>query len=532
MERVCRVSGKKFEIASEDLEFYKKMSVPLPTLCPEERSRRRMAWRNERHLYKNISRVTGKEIISVFAPDSGYHTCEPNIWYTDEIDNSKYGRDFNFSRSFFEQFNDLLHDITLPALVNINTVNSDYGQYVDGARNCYLIFASDNCEDCYYVSYIWECKNCVDCYGLLKCELCYECLDCRNSYRTIYSQFCMQCSDCAFCFDCKSCEYCFGSSGLRHKKYVFFNEELTREEYEKRMKEIYPLTEEKIKEYADRAYRLSLKIPRKFAQILKCENSTGDFLTNCKNCAECYDCYDDEECKYVFNGPKNNKFCYDCTGIHGGELIYEGVVCGISGYNNAYSVLCIGCENLRYCYNNINSKNLFGCAGLKRSQYCILNKQYSKEEYEKMIPRIIEHMKKYNEWGEFFPGKYSPYPYNDTIAQEYFPIDEKTAAEMDFKWRKKDETPKLPDMTNMPKCASCKKPYNIIQQELNFYKTFGLPTPTLCHNCRYDIRFNKRNPKKLWERSCAKCATKILTTYAPERPETVYCDKCYTEMLY
>ncbi|MBI5151999.1 hypothetical protein HZA39_00530 [Candidatus Peregrinibacteria bacterium] len=221
MERVCRITGKKFEITDKDLEFYQKMDVPPPTICPDERSRKRMTYRNERHLYKNTDCITGKEIISTFAPDSGYRNCEIGVWYSDKVDNFKHGRDFDFSRPFFDQFNDLMHDVTLPALATINTVNSDYANYVDGAKNCYLFFASDNGEDCYYVSYIWECKNCVDCYGLLKSELCYECVDCRNCFKTMFSQFCMQCSDCVFCLDCKSCDNCFGSSGLRHKKYVY-----------------------------------------------------------------------------------------------------------------------------------------------------------------------------------------------------------------------------------------------------------------------------------------------------------------------
>jgi len=31
-------------------------------------------------------------------------------------------------------------------------------------------------------------------------------------------------------------------------------------------------------------------------------------------------------------------------------------------------------------------------------KYCILNKQYSKEEYEELVPKIIEHMQKTGEW--------------------------------------------------------------------------------------------------------------------------------------
>ena len=37
--RICRFSGEKFYVRPEDIEFYKKMRVPFPTLSPLERRR-------------------------------------------------------------------------------------------------------------------------------------------------------------------------------------------------------------------------------------------------------------------------------------------------------------------------------------------------------------------------------------------------------------------------------------------------------------------------------------------------------------
>jgi hypothetical protein len=85
----------------------------------------------------------------------------------------------------------------------------------------------------------------------------------------------------------------------------------------------------------------------------------------------------------------------------------------------------------------MNCSNLFGCSGLKSASYCILNKQYTKAEYEILVPKIIEHMMKISspsdegdahraggvmEWGEFFPSSMSPFGYNETVAQEYYPM--------------------------------------------------------------------------------------------------------------
>ena len=59
--KICKVSGQSFAIFKSDLEFYDKISpvfngkkylIPTPRLCPEERQRRRLMFRNERKLYR------------------------------------------------------------------------------------------------------------------------------------------------------------------------------------------------------------------------------------------------------------------------------------------------------------------------------------------------------------------------------------------------------------------------------------------------------------------------------------------------
>ena len=60
---------------------------------------------------------------------------------------------------------------------------------------------------------------------------------------------------------------------------------------------------------------------------------------------------------------------------------------------------------------------------------CILNKEYSQHEWEKNVVKIIDHMRSTEEWGEFFPHKISPFGYNETVAQEYFPMTEEGVRE-------------------------------------------------------------------------------------------------------
>ena len=185
--------------------------------------------------------------------------------------------------------------------------------------------------------------------------------------------------------------------------------------------------------------------------------------------------------------------------------------------------------------------------GLKKHTYCILNKQYTKEEYEALMPKIIEHMKSTNEWGRWYDVERSPHGYNETIANEYFPLTKEQALERGYRWKDKDPKEYRPSSAVIPDnisdvpdtiinevlaCADCGKNYKLIEQELRFYRTHRLPVPRRCPDCRYHTLIERRPPPRLWDRSCAKCGKQTLSSYAPDRSETVYCEECYLQEVY
>ena len=85
----------------------------------------------------------------------------------------------------------------------------------------------------------------------------------------------------------------------------------------------------------------------------------------------------------------------------------------------------------------------------------------------------------------------------------------------------------------------CSTAFKITTQELEFYRNLNIPLPRICPNCRHYERLSQRNPLKLWYRSCmcqqeghnheGKCTVEFETSYAPDRPEIVYCEKCYQQ---
>lgn len=159
----------------------------------------------------------------------------------------------------------------------------------------------------------------------------------------------------------------------------------------------------------------------KASNLINCENIFGDDVINAKNGFAVFEGKDGADFKYIY-GFSDIRDCYDtdrqaydCSGLcecYGVETDHSSIGLYLSaGMDRSFYNV--------YCFSN---QDTFGCIGLRNKQYCILNKQYTKEQYEVLVPKIIEHMKKTNEWGEFFPSSISPFGYNETVAQEYFPI--------------------------------------------------------------------------------------------------------------
>jgi len=556
MSKSCKNCSAAFEDTKEDLEFYDRVSpvingikypIPAPTLCPDCRLQRRLVWRNEKSLYRNKCDKTGQEIISWIAPDKPQKTYKKDVWWGDTWDARSYGRDFDFERPFFDQLEELIKEVPWLDMLTDNTFNSDYVNYCNNAKDCYLIYASNNNESCMYSSYIWDCDDCIDCSQAFDCELCYSCIDVNNCYGCKYSKNCTNCNNCTFCENCQGCNDCFGCVNLVNKKYCFQNEQLTKEEYEKKLAEMQLDSYAKTKEIREFFAKHRLEFPMRFAQIVNCENCTGNALRNSSNTQEAYDSSDIEDSKWVMIGA-DVRDCYDISGCEKLELCYNTVVVGIPATRVLFSAYTWkGINEVLYSVLSPGAQNCFGCASLYKGQYCILNKQYTKQQYEQLVPKIIEYMQKTGEWGEFFPATLSPFDYNETIANDHFPMSREQVLAKGWRWRDADKKEYMPTDYQLPDsiteasdevlqqicgCETCGKNYKIIAPELKFYKRHNIPVPKKCSDCRHEDRMKMRNPNRLHSRSCAKCGCEIKTTYAPSKPEIVYCESCYLKEIY
>lgn len=510
-------------------------------------------------------------------------------WWKDDWDPMQYGREYDFSRPFFQQFKDLQNQIPRVGVIQQGTnVNSPFINCASNNKDSYLIFASNFDENCNYCVIVSDSKDCIDCYGTNKSERCYNCINCFNCYNVRGSQDCLDCRDSYFLFNCRNCTDCIGCTNLSNAQYCIDNKPYPKDEYFKILKQLNFSSFASSQNYLTRFQNKKQSTLVKFMSGTHNAGVSGNWLYDCKNTLDAFICRNIEDSKHLFQiiEAKDSMDYYSFG--KGCELVYDSMTIGYQCYDMQFCINCwYGNRQLRYCDMCHSSSNLFGCIGLRNKQYCILNKQYTKEQYEDLTARIVKHMgqmpyvdakgRTYT-FGELFPTELSLFSYNETIAQEYFPLSQKEVAEFGFRWREPKERSYestisweyLPDNISDVEesitqevilCEAwsedetkaiehnCTKAFKITPNELAFYRSMGLPLPRRCSNSRHYERLKQRNPLKLWHRKCqcsgqksesgvyqntvahqhgvGKCPNEFETSYSPEKKEIVYCEQCY-----
>lgn len=556
----CKQCSSPFEVTDDDRKFYEKVSptinsktylIPSPTFCTPCREQRRLAVPNVRNFYHRECDLCKKSMVSAYATDGPFTVYCQDCWWGSKWDELDYGKDVDFTRPFIEQMRELQLKVPRLALMNKAPENSEFCNYAGFNKNCYLAVAGSwYNEDCLYGTYYDHSKDSVDCSFLTRGELCYECIFGTKLYNCTYCIDCSESSDCLFSVNLRGCRNVILSNNLRNKEYYIRNKPCTKEEYEEvRSKlENYKMFSEYLAEF--HKWRKTLLRPANYN--INCENCVGDYLRNCKNVVNGFIATEVEDAKNIFMVEYSKDFMDVCfAGYDNAELFYECIASGIGGQRNQFSFQNWSCNDVLYCDTPQSSSDCFGCICVRNKHYCILNKQYSKEEYFELVPKIIELMKKHGEWGEFFPIDYSPFAYNETFANEFYPISKENAEQNGWKWREKsNEIPDvkkviqaqhLPDsIDDIPDdvlnwaiiCEVTGRPYRIVKSELNFYRKQHLPIPRIHYDERHLMRMALHNPRILAKRPCDKCNKEINTTYSSDATEKVYCEACYLKEVY
>jgi len=553
MNTSCKNCQSEFEITPSDksqldnvAKLLKVAEIPTSALCPDCRQQGRLLFRNELNLYSRNCDKCKDPMISIYSSDNPHTVYCSKCWWSDDWTATDYGRDYDFNRPFFEQYSDLVREVPLLGSLVFNSVNSEYSSYIINSKDCYLS-ARIEAEFCLYSYLIIKSFSIVDSMDIYESENCYESIDCWNGYNLNFCQLCKNCSDCSFCYDCIGSKNCFGSVGLRNAEYVFFNKQCSQEEYEQYLEQYSLSNYDTIKTIQEKFYQeVILKHPIRAYYIVQSENSVGNYISESKNIYHCIDVEKSEDCSNSW-GVEYSRDIHHCSFIYHGENCYE-TISNSRSTNVFFSFGIMDSSDFLYsiqCYTNCH--NVFGSISLRQKKYCILNKQYSKEEYEGLLAKILNHMSETGELGEFFPPSLSTFAYNETIAQDYFPLSKEEAVKNGFSWREKDHQEFKPQEISIPKniqdatkeicqkilaCTDCGKNYKILPRELSFHQQRNIALPTHCPRCRHMARLRQRNPRKLLLRQCQKCSKNLLSPYAPDRPEKIYCNECYEKEVY
>ena len=495
-------------------------------------------------------------------------------WWGDKWDPMDYQIDIDFSKPILNQLMELNLKVPRQDLNVLLNFNSPYVNQTWHSKNSYMCFDLGYGENVLYSNACHFIKDSQDCSYSKKLDLCYQCIDSQESSISDSLEKCKNCLDSYFLYNCKGCSSCVLCLNLINQKFCILNKQYSKEDYEKLKDEYVDGTFSKRERMVNLFKQLKLKSIHKENSNIQTKNCSGDNIWSSDNCKQSFNVFKSQNCKFVNDIDSDLRDSMDLSNAAEGDLMYEGT--SVSGHNIFFSTMTASSLNIFYSIYCIqNDNNLFACIGLRNKSYCILNKQYTREEYEELVPKIIKHMNdmpyidhignSYG-YGEFFPSELSPFCYNETIAQEYFPLTKEQALEQGYKWKDREErnynidikNEEIPDnikevdetiigkviecnhstsswQATKGQCnEQCTEAFKIIQQELQFYQRMNLPLPRLCPNCRHYNRLKQRNPLKLWHRQCMKegCTSEFETSYAPDRPEIVYCEKCYQQEVY
>ncbi len=487
----------------------------------------------------------------MYAADAPFPVYSQTAWWGEGWDARDFGKDMDFSRPFFEQFAAMRNAVPHLACSISNSENCLFNNFCADSKNCYMGQRLGHAEEAFYSYLVIDSRSVCDGYNIVKSELCYETLDATNCYGISYSQNVVNCSSSSFLFNCRDCKNCCLCANLRNAEYCFGNVKLSKEEYERKIADLAEGSASSVSAFEKQFTEMKRRqiVPALWGFSM--ENASGNYLTECKDVHDSFDCHHCRDVAFAW-GHIYGEDCMDTAFNYHCDRTYD-FAAGTHAQDIFFSFNILAeSHDLAYCVDCVSgSHDLFGCISMKHGTYCILNKQYTKEEYQKLVPRIIEHMRKTGEWGEYFPTELSPFAYNETVAQEYFPMTKEEIDKRGWKWNDQtDELPKvskiipaqmLPDsINNIPddilnwaiECEFTGRPFKIVKQELEFYRQMRLPVPHLHPDERHRRRLAMRNPRKLWSRPCVKCGAAMQTAYAPERPEIVYCERCYLKEVY
>lgn len=562
----CNSCDRTFTPSQNELDFIYKISpvfedekIPFQHcgLCPHCRRQNRHALRNQFRLFKRRCDLSGRSMLSIHTPDAPFPVFHHELWWEKKRRGLDFGRDFDFSKTFFEQMQELRNEVPVESLRLVNCENSEYCSNSVKCKNCLMVFGSTECEDCFYLENCSFCKNTMLAWRSTHLELCYGIYGSDRLFNCFHSEACYSSSDLYFCKQCYDCAHCFGCSQLHHKKYHIYNRPYSKQEYLTFMSSFNSGSFKEVEEHREKARQFWKTVPVSPLAGGLNENCFGDNVFESKNCKYAFSAKNCEDSKYIFETVAVNQ-SMDLDNVrYASGLCYQDSHCQTI-FHVCFSYNSHNCSDSFYISDCIELKHCFGCIGLYNEHHCILNKRYSAEEYYKLAKKIAHHMQETGEWGQQFPRNFSRFGYKHTTAYVHYPLEKEDALEDGFNWSDFEEpfrcfagainSKELPDDINNTDndivkypiiCQQTGRPFRIQRKELNLLRKLKVPLPRYYYTRQFQPIRKGRNPIHIYKTRCkAKktnqevCSELVKTTYPPSSNQVIYCDSCHQKYVF
>ena len=562
----CASCSRLFEPSARELDFIyavspvfndEKIAFPHCGLCPNCRRQNRHALRNQFRLFKRRCDLSGRSMLSIHTPEALFPVFHHQLWWEKKKRALDYGREFDFSRTFFEQLQELRNQVPVESLRLVNCENSEYSSNSIKCKNCLMVFGSLECEDCFYLENCTFCKNSMLAWRSNYLELCYGIFGSDRLFNCFHCEACFSSSDLYFCKQCYDCTYCFGCTQLHHKKYHIYNKAYSKKEYENFISKFKPGSFKEVESYREQARKFWETVPvSPVAERLNVD-CTGDQLSECKNCTYAFSAKNCEDSKYIFE-TVNVARSMDLDNVrYATGLCYQDSHCQTI-FHVCFAYNSHNCSDSFYISDCIELKHCLGCIGLYNEHHCILNKRYSPDEYFKLANKIAHHMQETGEWGKQLPRKFSRFGYKHTTAYVHYPLEKDEAIAEGFNWSDYEEPERnfigainskdLPDDINDVDddiikypiiCMQTGRPFRIQKKELSLIRKLNVPLPRYYYTRQFQSVRKGRNRMHFYKAQCEAmktdgqhCDNEFYTSYPPDSKQLIYCDRCFQKYVF
>jgi hypothetical protein len=390
----CQNTGKKFLITKQEIEFCKKWDLPLPVLHPEIRREMRerlmpspfYSWTKCDHCGKRVliehPDTMDRKVICVDCRDKYYESVTPA------------GVDY-IPGKFLEQYHELIKQNPIRGY-------DEFRKEQGGGENltrCVECSYSKNCIECFDTSKCINCVNCqeglisdTDCVDLTQssgCELCVDMIGCLACYKCAYLEDCDTCENTYYSDNCRRTKYCFGCSGLRDKSFCIFNKQYSEKEYKEKVAELLKKTPDEIEELKSKELA-DVPVPASLGGTGNVDSFYTNQTMNCKSTYYAFYSQETVESGYLWQCEGVNNV-WDITMTRNSDYAYQA---SDTTYSKQifFASGQFECEDCWFGMDNYKTHHAWGCVHLSDKKYHILNKEYSKEDYEKLVPQIRDEL--------------------------------------------------------------------------------------------------------------------------------------------